>query len=164
MKKYNVKILSFYLILFYFFVLIILLVSGFSYSKYKSEQKQLISGSVAKPIFIIQKDDTKIINTNSNLENYEYNFSIMNYDNNICSDVAIAYQIVVDVDNSNLIYKLFDEKGNEVVFSNNKSPIFVLDNYINTKQSYRMVISKSSNEIKAGEIKINVEGNQIING
>ena len=165
MKKNSVKILTFYLLLFYLFILIILLISGFSYSKYKTEHTKVISGGVAKPIFIIQKDDTKVIDNNSNLNNYEYSFSIQNYENDICSDVSIAYQIVIDVGDANsFAYKLLDENGKEVELSNNKSSTFILDNHIKTKQSYKLVISKIGKEIKSGKIKINVEGNQILNG
>ena len=165
MKNNSVKILTFYLLLFYLFILIILLISGFSYSKYKTEQTKVISGGVAKPIFIIQKDDTKVIDSTYNLNNYEYNFSIKNYENDICSDVSIAYQIVVDVGDANsFAYKLLDENGKEVELSNNKSSTFILDNHIKTKQSYKLVISKQGEEFETGRIKINVEGNQILNG
>ena len=161
----NIKILKLYLILFYLFVLSILIITGYTFSKYKSETIKTISGDIAKPILIVQKEDIKQINANSNQDNYEYNFSILNYDNNQYSEVALAYRIVVEVDNDNPVsYKVYDESGNEIEFHNNKSNLFLLDNTSQIKQSYKLVVSRIETPLKAGNITINIEGSQVING
>ena len=164
MKNNKLRILNYNLFLFYLFILTILLFSGYSYSKYKSEQIEVISGNIAKPIFIVQRENPKEISINSNFDSYEYHFSIMNYDSNKCSDVALAYKIVVDVGNNLISYKVFDDANNEVPFNNDKSKTFILDNHIQSKHSYKLIISKLDGQVKAGDIKINIEGNQIING
>ena len=56
----NIKILKLYLILFYLFVLSILIITGYTFSKYKSETIKTITGNIAKPILIVQKEDIKI--------------------------------------------------------------------------------------------------------
>ena len=60
-KTQSIKILKFYLILFYLFILTILLFTGYSYSKYKILKYGNITGNVAKPIFIIEKEKGKEI-------------------------------------------------------------------------------------------------------
>lgn len=168
MKKDNlqsIKILKLYLILFYLFILSILLVTGYTFSKYKTETMKTVSGNIAKPILIVQKEDIKQININSNQDNYEYNFSVMNYDNNQYTDVALAYRIVIEVDNENPVsYKVYNEAGNEIEFHNNKSDLFLLNNNSQIKQSYKLVVSKAEAPLKAGNIIVNIEGSQIING
>ena len=79
--------------------------------------------------------------------------------------MALAYRIVVEVDNDNPVsYKVYDENGNEIEFHDNKSNLFLLDNNSQIKQSYKLVVSKTESPLKPGNITINIEGSQVING
>ena len=162
-KTQSIKILKFYLILFYLFILTILLFTGYSYSKYKILKYGNITGNVAKPIFIIEKEDTKIIEVGDASNNMEYNFSIKNYSNVSSTEVPISYRIIIDSDDG-VLYKIFDSHGEEVVINDGKSPNFILDTTNPIKQSYKLVILNANSLNQLDDVKIYIEGKQIING
>lgn len=162
-KNHSIKILKFYLVLFYLFILTILLFTGYSYSKYKILKYGNITGKVAKPIFIIEKEDTKIIEVGDASNNMEYNFSIKNYSDLSSTEVPISYRIIIDSDES-VSYKIFDSYGKEVAINGGKSKDFVLDTINPTKQSYKLVILNANSLNQLDDVKIYIEGKQIING
>lgn len=162
-KTQSIKILKFYLVLFYLFILTILLFTGYSYSKYKILKYGNITGNVAKPIFIIEKEDTKIIEVGDASNNMEYNFSIKNYSDVSSTEVPISYRIIIDSDES-VSYKIFDSYGKEVAINGCKSKDFVLDTINPTKQSYKLVILNAKSLNQLDDVKIYIEGKQIING
>lgn len=112
MSKYNKKskkITKLLVLTYIVFMFSIILTNGLS--KYRTTYANKSTASIAKPIINVVTDTLTVENLHN--EEYEWDFSVTNYNNeNEINEVALAYKIQINMhDLANIEYKVYKISG-----------------------------------------------------
>lgn len=138
-----------------------------TFSMYKFTNAINVSGSIAKPIFVIEKDDTitKENVSESNLVN-DYTFKVKNYNsNNEINEVELKYNFVIEDNNSEVdvtykLYEVINGIDNELNLNNNISDTFILGiNNIQEKNYKLKLIANSGIDLENNDLSTNIKIN-----
>lgn len=138
-----------------------------TFSMYKFTSSINVNGSIAKPIFVIEKDDTitKENVSESNLVN-DYSFKVKNYNsNNEINEVELKYNFIIEDNNSEVdvtykLYEVIDGMDNELNLNNNISDTFILGINNIQEKSYKLkLIANSGIDLKNNDLSTNIKIN-----
>lgn len=158
MKKKLKKIIKIIILIIYFLNIFII----YSFSKYLYNEDDIsLYIKIAKPILILNTDNTIIYD--KDLNDNIFNFNISNFENNKISDVNFKYYIKIEsniIDNISYQLYLNDKEINVI---NNKSEEIILYNKDKNIQNFilRFKILDSSKIDEFSEIKIIIYAYQI---
>lgn len=127
-------------------LIILIIFSNYSYGKYFEKYILNYSTKIARPVFVVESDETKVIEKFENLEKEEYFFTIKNYDDIGINQIKFSYYFELEGMQDGIKYELINQTTEQVVnFENGKSSNFniVLEKDV---QEYCLIIyfSKSS--------------------
>lgn len=137
-----------------------------TFSMYKFTNSINVNGSIAKPIFVIEKDDTitKENVSESNLVN-DYSFKVKNYNNNEINEVELKYNFIIVDNNSEVdvtykLYEVIDGIDNELNLNNNISDTFILGINNIQEKSYKLkLIANSGIDLENNDLSTNIKIN-----
>lgn len=136
--------------------ILLLLFTGIVYGKYVITEKLISTTSVAKPIFIIEGQETTKINEINNIGYYE--FSIKNFNETDISDIGFLYtiEIISDLD-ENVKFELYNTEI-QIPLENLKTQELSICGNEKVEQKYKLkVIYDNTNLDKENDISEEVQ-------
>lgn len=135
-----------------------------TFSVYKFTNAINVGGSIAKPIFVIEKDDT-IVKENVSEYNLtaDYNFVVKNYNDENINEVVLKYNIIIESDNDEIetTYKLYDITTEETeIFLDSENRSEDLEIGISEKEERRYklsVIANTSTNLNNNDLNVKIK-------
>lgn len=146
------------------FIIILILLSGYSSAKYIYDYLIKANNEIAKPILVVENDSC--IEINSPNKSGIYNFKIKNYDKDKkITDVNLQYKIEIKAKTEDLNFKLY-ENNKEIKLIDNITEYISVSNKEKQDKNYRLEISyDESDEEKMkdiiDQIQVKVHSEQI---
>lgn len=121
------------------FIIILILLSGYSSAKYIYEYLIKSNNEIAKPILVVENDTCTEINSPN--KSGIYNFKIKNYDESQkITDVNLQYKIEIKAKTEDLNFKLY-ENNKEIKLIDNITEYISISNKERQDKNYRLEIS-----------------------